>query len=123
MEPADLNSPSPDDARLDAWLRDSSALPPLPDNGFSRRVVAALPRQDRRRSLSTAAYLIGGAAGLAFAAWQGAFSSGWTAAEAAGGAGLDLWQMLTDPMLFLAVVIATASALFALNSESLRRWF
>jgi hypothetical protein len=43
MEPADLNSSHPDDARLEAWLRAHSAAAPLPDDGFSARVLAALP--------------------------------------------------------------------------------
>ncbi len=43
MEPADLNSSPPDDARLEAWLRAHSAAAPLPDDGFSARVLAALP--------------------------------------------------------------------------------
>lgn len=43
MEPTDLNSSPPDDAQLEAWLRASTALPVLPDDGFSRRVLTALP--------------------------------------------------------------------------------
>lgn len=43
MEPNDLKSTPPDDAQLEAWLRAGAMLPPLPDDGFSRRVVAALP--------------------------------------------------------------------------------
>lgn len=43
MESRDLNNDH-DEARLEAWLRDgASSQPPLPDNGFSARVMAALP--------------------------------------------------------------------------------
>jgi hypothetical protein len=41
MEPTDLNPPSSDDERLQAMLRESS--PPLADDGFSARVMVALP--------------------------------------------------------------------------------
>jgi hypothetical protein len=43
MEPADLKHPGPDDRQLEAWLRDQPAQPPLPDDGFTARVMAALP--------------------------------------------------------------------------------
>ena len=43
MEPNDLKSTSSDDAALEAWLRTSASLPPLPDGGFSPRVLSALP--------------------------------------------------------------------------------
>lgn len=42
MEPTDLNSPDPTDDKLAAFLR-SAASAPLPDDGFSARVLAALP--------------------------------------------------------------------------------
>lgn len=41
MEPNDLNSPLNDDSRLEMLLRQPA--PALPDNGFSTRVLAALP--------------------------------------------------------------------------------
>ena len=47
MEPTDLKNPSPDDARLEAWYRANVAAAPLPDDGFSRRVLAALPPGQR----------------------------------------------------------------------------
>jgi len=55
MEPANL-TPS-EEARLDTLLR--QAQPPLPDDGFSRRVLAALPprleaRSSRRRTIFVA---------------------------------------------------------------------
>lgn len=70
MEPNDLNSPtSPDDAPLETWLRTHAALPPLPDAGFSRRVLTALPVPSRRARISPRLFVIGVAAmaGIAFA--------------------------------------------------------
>jgi len=64
---------SSEDARLETWLRrDLDA--PLPDNGFSARVLDALPRQQGRalRWGRIAAPIAGALAGLAFALWQGA---------------------------------------------------
>jgi hypothetical protein len=43
MEPTDLNRSALDDAQLDTWLRSNAAAVPLPDNGFSQRVLASLP--------------------------------------------------------------------------------
>jgi hypothetical protein len=43
MESPDLNHSPSDDAALDAWLRDNAALAPLPDHGFSQRVLLNLP--------------------------------------------------------------------------------
>ncbi len=38
-----MNPRSPDDAEIEAWLRSNRATEPLPDEGFSTRVMAALP--------------------------------------------------------------------------------
>jgi len=43
MESSDLNPHPRDDVRLEAWLRTGAGQPPLPDDGFSARVMAALP--------------------------------------------------------------------------------
>jgi hypothetical protein len=47
MESRDLNPH--DEARLEAWLRASARLPDLADDGFSARVLAALPAAATRR--------------------------------------------------------------------------
>ena len=47
MEPEHLSPDSSDDARVDEWLR-SDASTPLPDDGFSSRVLAALPPRRAR---------------------------------------------------------------------------
>ena len=73
MEPNDLKSPTPpDDDHLDTWLRAHAALPPLPDAGFSHRVLTALPAPQRRTGVSPRLLVIGlgAVAGIGFAAWQ-----------------------------------------------------
>jgi len=63
MEPTDLNNSSPDDAQLEAWYRANVSAAPLADDGFSRRVVAALPPAQRadakRRRFCLGGALIG----------------------------------------------------------------
>ncbi len=58
---------SPDDTPVEAWLRSSASLPPLPDDGFSHRVLAALPPPARRRAnrLRLVLCLAGALAGVA----------------------------------------------------------
>lgn len=61
MEPADLNPPlSPDDQQLETWLRATSARPPLPDAGFSQRVLAALPPSTRQAKAKRLAFYAAG---------------------------------------------------------------
>jgi len=73
MEPADMTPLSPEDARLEKFLsQDLDA--PLPDAGFSARILEALPPQ-RKRAIPWArimALTTGALAGLAVALWQGA---------------------------------------------------
>ena len=64
MEPHDLKSTPPDDAALETWLRANAALPPLPDHGFSRQVLAALPPPTRRAAREVDEPLVGGAQDL-----------------------------------------------------------
>lgn len=66
MESPDLNSSS-HDAALDEWLRTSAALPPLADDGFSRRVLAVLPAPRRRTTLRRNLCLAALAAGVGVA--------------------------------------------------------
>src|SRR5215216_2846305 len=74
MEPTDLNSKSPDDAQIDASLRAGSAVSPLPDDGFSARVLAALPPARTRLNSSLRAWLC--AAGALIGGIVAASSSG-----------------------------------------------
>ena len=133
MESPDLNPPSPDDARLEAWLRTSGAAAPLPDDGFSARVLAALPPPSpavapagllaaRRRAAHRRAWLclIGAALGCALA-----FSGG-------GSAGLDrgvdallpaiaaAGRLLATPSLGLAAAVTAVSLLVGYWPELMR---
>jgi len=66
MESPDLNPALPPDDRFDALLR-SVAPAPLEDGGFTRRVMASLPRPRRSRAEwgRGAAVALGAAAGIA----------------------------------------------------------
>ncbi len=59
MEPANLNSPTPDDEKLAQFLR-STEGEQLPDDGFSARVLAALPPPRPAPLFSTREWLLGG---------------------------------------------------------------
>ena len=66
MEPADLKSPRPEDDRLRMLL--SAAQPALPDNGFTQRVLGALPPAPPRAThFRTVLCTLAAAAGLALA--------------------------------------------------------
>jgi hypothetical protein len=111
MESADLKTPS-GDPQLEAWLRASSSLPPLPDDGFSRGVLAALPppppRISRRAWVCAAGALMGSAVALIGAMTAPAGWPAFTLAE------LDPVQQLTVPA---ALGIAALSLWFALRGR------
>lgn len=71
MEPANLNSTPPEDDRLRTLL--GTAHPPLPDKGFTQRVLAALPPPTQPPSTFVRPLLcaVGAAAGLALAIDRG----------------------------------------------------
>ncbi|HZP59697.1 MAG TPA: hypothetical protein VFB27_05180 [Opitutaceae bacterium] len=113
MESPDLN-PFGDD-RLDALLRTPPAAP-LADDGFSARVLAALPPQKKRRQswiricvLTTAAL-----AGLAVALWQK--DGGTDLLAQSDHAVTALYDHLSDPSLLVAL-LATAVTLFFATTE------
>ena len=131
MEPTDLNSPSDhpgDDAVLTALLRE--AEPPLPDNGFSARVLAALPPPPPapfglRVPILTAATI----AGLVLA-WQHITATGGAPAVVAEldarlsqiHAALALSNgSMVDPALTFALAATVGSLLYAFRAE-LRRF-
>jgi hypothetical protein len=67
MESPDLKPTPPDDPALEAWLRSGTALPPLRDDGFSQRVIAALPPPRTQVSQRLWVCTTGAIAGLAVA--------------------------------------------------------
>ncbi len=60
MESTDLKNELPDDAQFDAWYRTHLATPLLRDDGFSGRVLAALPTSERNSARKRRWYCIGG---------------------------------------------------------------
>lgn len=110
MEPANLNSSAPDDTQLEALLRQRAA--PLPDDGFSMRVVAALPPRNATTPTSAPAkdpqrtrmfvFFAGGVCGAAVAVL------GLTLKQ---GSGADLIETVTALQQNLAVFADTRVAL------------
>ena len=108
-----MNPPPNDDARLAALVRQSA--PELADDGFSARVLTALPAREavRRPRLRFVFCAAGAAAGIGFAYWQGA---SWSALRE----GLTpllaptarLVAVFADPGIVLALTVTAASLLF-----------
>jgi hypothetical protein len=121
MEPTGLNSSEDPDARLDELLRRPAPL--LPDNGFSPRVMAALPAPTGRgrfylRCLVCAA---GAMIGVLFVlactpSWSDLTSSFEPMDSSIG----SLIGILTDPMLALVMVVTTGSLLYAFGIRKRR---
>jgi hypothetical protein len=121
MEPADLNTP-PDDRRLAGLLQQASV--PIADDGFSDRVLAALPPAPSAapRWIPFVAMLAGGVLGLAYARWHGATIG---ELEAAGRALDSLLRqgapLLDSPWVWLTGAVLLASCYSALRLTGLAR--
>jgi hypothetical protein len=106
MEPQELNRS--DDVQLEALLR--SRATPLRDDGFSARVIAALPR--RRASHTMIFVALGALAGVGVATMQllrtKDTTTAWT--EVAHG-----FTALADPWVMSALVVAGVAAAYALR--------
>lgn len=95
MESSDLNTPRSEDAELESWLRERSPTTALPDDGFTNRVLAALPAAGTEAVSARAALsrwrmrscLAGALAGTAVF---------WLGTAPSTGAGIDLNQLLKD---------------------------
>lgn len=120
MEPTNLNSPPPDE--LDALLRHASRADPLPDHGFSARVLAALPparasvrRRDPRRLVFCA---IGGLAGIMVAILNSGSWSEISAGLTSTGPQLSqAFAQLTSPGFGLAVAVTLVSLAFVFRPQ------
>jgi hypothetical protein len=125
MEPADLNRNSPDDAQLEAWLRANSTRPPLPDDGFSAGVLAALPLAPRTSAISSSRgwfCAVGALLGVTIAAISG--RHGPSGAEQLAALGPQLESAiapLADPATLLALVVTALSLVFVYRRELLGR--
>ena len=118
MEPANLTPLPPDRDPLEAWLSAKAPVAPLPDAGFTARVLAALPPPQSsiswRRLLL---YATGTLSGLAVAWWQGGggpdpmpISSWWNGVLAQI---VNLLSFLSDPwwsLAFAGTIVAAAIA-------------
>ena len=103
MKPA-----SPEEARLEALLRDAAR--PLPDDGFSRQVLAALPPRRQGIPWRAIAYGVAGATvllalGVSLLRREGALT--------------DLVHTLADPM-FAGAAVATMFSLIVAFWADLR---
>ena len=113
-----MNSPDPIDEKFAALVR-AAESEPLPDDGFTARVTAALPpprralspsRRDSIIGLVALALLLVGALGGASAELSG------LANQAAGGA-VNLLHVLLDEPAALIVVALTVAALLITESD------
>lgn len=128
MEPADLNSPSaPDDAALEARLR--QPLAPLPDAGFSQRVLAALPppvpaaapARAHARWPRAAICLLGALVGFLIARrGETEFSATEMSAQLQSSLA-PLGAALADPKMLLSLVLTVVVVLYALRPGPLPR--
>jgi hypothetical protein len=126
MEPTDLNPLSRDDERLSAILRE--AQPAIADDGFSTRVLAALPppKNSALPLLSRPfACAIGTLVGIAVAWNHGVFSASFTSAFAELRASVSTSlatnaDMPAGPGLALALVATAASLFYAFGFTSAR---
>ena len=114
MESPKLTPDSSDDARIEAWLRMNSPAEPLADEGFSTRVLTALPplaaESQRRRTWLCVA---GAVTGAVLTAAQG---SRWSeAARQLTGLTTEFRAAFTpvaDPSLAVGLVFATIALAF-----------
>jgi len=118
MESSNLNPLPREDDRLADLLRGQS--PALPDDGFSTRVLAALPPSTsapQANGLRTALCVAGAAAGLAVALGNGVSWAGLRAnAEAMEPVLIRLAAFFSDPWFIPALIIAGVSVFFALRA-------
>lgn len=119
MEPADLKSPSPDEASFEAWYRAHAARPPVPNQGFTVRVLAALPPPRKQASSQRGRFCLAGALLGGAIAWAGGLL------EALGRPGLEVeqagaWSPAASPGLGLALGLVVVSLLYV-HRDLLRR--
>ena len=108
MESEPLNTNQSEEDRLDAWLRSDAAVP-LPDDGFSSRVLAALPPR-RARAPAGRLWMLpaaGFVAGLALVIARGGASTGIDVSPIAG-LMTDVGSALPRSSLGLALVVIVA---------------
>ncbi|MFO1451412.1 MAG: hypothetical protein U1F61_24845 [Opitutaceae bacterium] len=120
MEPADLKSPSPDDASFEAWYRAHATRPPVPNHGFTGRVLAALPPPRKSVSSQRGRFCLAGALLGGAVAWSGGLL------EALGNPGIEVeqagvWSPAASPGLGLALGLVVVSLLYVYRDFLRRR--
>lgn len=117
MEPSDLNSPASDD-RLESLLRQPAA--PLPDDGFSARVLCALPPPPPARQAwpRRTCYLVGTLAGVIYLTTRDVdWSATSTATDQLAAMMVQIADSLSAPAVVLAFSITVLSLAVAFHAE------
>ena len=109
MESSNLSSTPPDDGILEMWLRTNGRLPDLPDHGFTRRVLTALPVPDHRY-LNRWWWCLTGLVLGGMIALVGMFAPGNTLSDTGI---VALQPHLFTPASLLALAVATGSLAYA----------
>ena len=118
-----MNTPSSEDERLRSILR--GGVTPLPDDGFSTRVMAALPSQNHGLMLYARAAVcgLGALVGLVFAWQRGvSFDSVKVAANQLSDSFVQAGGGLADYRFVVAVAVTGLSLLYVFK-EGLRKTF
>jgi hypothetical protein len=119
----DMNQPSSEDDQLKSLLQ--AGAPALSDDGFSLRVIAALPRPAPSITLYVWLYAFGTVAGIVFARAKGAsWSDLATGVTGLANAFDPILALFGDPWLALAIAITGLSLLltFVINRQQARLW-
>lgn len=124
-------SPDRDDARLEAMLRETNS--PLPDAGFSLRVLQALPARETaaagavtsalpgpfpRFILCRIAAAIGTIVALATSGFGAAWSANWHDVQIAFA---PVIAQFSEPLVLTSLAVAAASTIYAFRWNPLRR--
>lgn len=122
MEPDDLKSPPPADDQLETWLRANAAATPLPDDGFTRRVLASLPPPARAGMPRRAAFCLAGTVAGLVLPWLTGTRLPDVAANAVELRRLaqPALRQLADPNLILALIVTGACLLYVFTPRGLR---
>lgn len=124
MESADLISPDPADRELEGLLRQRPL--PLADDGFTQRVLTALPSREPASAVSSYArrifVLVGAAIGIALVAANVESFAALRADLTPVAEGLQqATSAFADPRVVTTLVIAGVSTLYAFLSATPRR--
>src|SRR5688572_29920212 len=122
MEPPDLNmNPDRNDAQIEAWLRQPDHA--LPDDGFSHRVLSALPPTRSARNWPRVGVCVCGALVGMVVAKRSAPAISWSETVASVQTAFEpLALLVTDPTRFAALSIAAVCVFYAVRTKSALRW-